>query len=58
MKKPLGVLYAGTGSDTIEKFVGELTNPTRLISVGDVTTFHLLEAGIFPDICIVDNRTK
>ena len=58
MKKPLGTLYVGTGSDTIEKFVGELANPTRLISVGDVTTFHLLEAGIFPNICIVDNRTK
>ncbi len=58
MKKPLGKLYVGKGSDTIEKFVGELSSPTRLISVGDVTTFHLLEAGIFPDICIVDNRTK
>jgi uncharacterized protein (UPF0218 family) len=58
MKKPLGKLYAGKGSDTIEKFVGELSSSTKLISVGDVTTFHLLEAGIFPDICIVDNRTK
>jgi hypothetical protein len=58
MKKPLGTLYVGSGSDTIEKLIGELTSPTRLISVGDVTTFHLLEAGIFPDICIVDNRTK
>ncbi len=58
MKKPLGKLYAGNGSDTIDKFVGELASSTKLISVGDVTTFHLLEAGIFPDICIVDNRTK
>lgn len=58
MKKPLGILYRGKGRDTIEKFVGELTGSTKLISVGDVTTFHLLEAGIFPDICIVDNRTK
>ncbi len=58
MKKPFGKLYVGNGSDTIEKFVGELASSTKLISVGDVTTFHLLEAGIFPDICIVDNRTK
>ncbi len=58
IKKPFGKLYAGNGSDTIEKFVGELASSTKLISVGDVTTFHLLEAGIFPDICIVDNRTK
>jgi uncharacterized protein (UPF0218 family) len=58
MKRPLGTLYVGKGRDTIEKFVGELASPTKLISVGDVTTFHLLEAGIIPDICIVDNRTK
>ena len=58
MKKPFGKLYVGNGSDTIEKFVGELASSTKLISVGDVTTFHLLEAGISPDICIVDNRTK
>ncbi len=58
MKKPLGKLYRGSGRDTIEKFAGKLENPTKLISVGDVTTFHLLEAGIVPDICIVDNRTK
>lgn len=58
MKKPLGTLYTGTGRDTIEKFAGKLANPTKLISVGDVTTFHLLEAGIVPDLCIVDNRTK
>ncbi len=58
MKRPLGTLYRGKGRDTVEKFVGELASPTKLISVGDVTTFHLLEAGIIPDICIVDNRTK
>lgn len=58
MKRPLGTLYRGKGRDTIEKFAGELGSPTKLISVGDVTTFHLLEAGIIPDICIVDNRTK
>jgi uncharacterized protein (UPF0218 family) len=58
MKRPLGMLYRGSGKDTIEKFAGELGSPTKLISVGDVTTFHLLEAGIIPDICIVDNRTK
>ncbi|MDD2439227.1 MAG: DUF359 domain-containing protein [Methanosarcinaceae archaeon] len=58
MKKPLGTLYRGKGKDTIEKFVGRLENPTKLISVGDVTTFHLLEAGVFPDLCIVDDRTQ
>jgi GTP-dependent dephospho-CoA kinase len=58
MKKPLGTLYRGKGRDTIEKFAVELGSPTKLISVGDVTTFHLLEVGIIPDICIVDNRTK
>ncbi|MDD3316701.1 MAG: GTP-dependent dephospho-CoA kinase family protein [Methanosarcina sp.] len=58
MKRPMGTLYRGKGRDTIEKFIGQIASSTKLISVGDVTTFHLLEAGIIPDICIVDNRTK
>lgn len=58
LRKPFGVLYTGNGKDTIEKFSKDIANPTKLISVGDVTTFHLLESNIVPDICIVDDRTK
>lgn len=53
-----GHLYRGKGDDTIEKLSADLGSPTKLISVGDVTTFHLLNHGIIPDILIVDDRTK
>ncbi len=58
LKKPFGILYTGSGADTIQKLIKDLDNPTKLISVGDVTTFHLLESNIVPDILIVDDRTK
>jgi uncharacterized protein (UPF0218 family) len=51
-------LYTGTGDDTIRKLSKDLDSPTKLISVGDVTTFHLLSSDIIPDILIVDDRTK
>ncbi len=53
-----GRLYRGKGDDTIEKLSRDLGSPTKLISVGDVTTFHLLNHGIIPDILLVDDRTK
>ncbi|SDF27353.1 hypothetical protein SAMN04488589_0199 [Methanolobus vulcani] len=53
-----GRLYRGKGADTIEKLSVDLGSPTKLISVGDVTTFHLLNHGIIPDILVVDDRTK
>ncbi|MCM1987152.1 GTP-dependent dephospho-CoA kinase family protein [Methanococcoides seepicolus] len=58
LRKPFGVLYTGTGGDAVRSLVDDLDNPTILISVGDVTTFHLLESNIIPDILIVDDRTK
>jgi hypothetical protein len=58
LRDPFGILYTGSGRDTVEKFAKDIANPTKLISVGDVTTFHLLESNIVPDICIVDDRTK
>lgn len=57
-RKQFGVLYTGSGADTIEKLSKDLGSPTKLISVGDVTTFHLLNSNIIPDILIVDDRTK
>ncbi|SFM62485.1 GTP-dependent dephospho-CoA kinase family protein [Methanolobus profundi] len=53
-----GRLYRGKGDDTIVKLSRDLGSPTKLISVGDVTTFHLLNLGIIPDILVVDDRTK
>ncbi len=58
LREPFGVLYTGTGKDTIQKLASDLGTPTKLISVGDVTTFYLLESDIMPDVCVVDDRTK
>ncbi len=58
LRKPFGELYEGTGKDTIQKIAPDLGSPTKLISVGDVTTFYLLESDIMPDVCVVDDRTK
>lgn len=57
-RKQFGTLYRGTGADTIEKLSKDLSTPTKLISVGDITTFYLLNSNIIPDIQIVDDRTK
>jgi uncharacterized protein (UPF0218 family) len=57
-RESFGCLYKGKGADTIEKLSVDLGSPTKLISVGDVTTFHLLNHGIIPDILVVDDRTK
>lgn len=57
-RESFGSLYRGKGDDTIKKLSKDLGSPTKLISVGDVTTFHLLNLGIIPDILIVDDRTK
>ncbi|WP_406661030.1 GTP-dependent dephospho-CoA kinase family protein [Methanolobus sp. ZRKC3] len=53
-----GVLYTGAGDEAVTKLSMDLESPTKLISVGDVTTFHLLNIDIIPDILIVDDRTK
>lgn len=58
LRKPFGMLYNGPGNEAILKVANAIRSSTKLISVGDVTTFHLLESGIVPDICIVDDRTK
>jgi hypothetical protein len=58
MKKRIGTLYEGIGEATVRRVSEDLGNPTKLISVGDVTTFHLLQAGIVPDVSVVDDRTQ
>jgi len=35
-----------------------LAGPGRIVAVGDMVTYHLLEAGITPDVAVVDGRTK
>ena len=57
LKKPFGRLYRGKGDECLRDIVKSLKNPPKVISIGDMTTYYLLKAGIVPDMCIVDERT-
>ncbi len=57
LKAPFGTLYKGKGADCLNKVVSRLGKPVKIISIGDVTTYYLLKAGIVPDMCLVDNIT-
>lgn len=58
LRKLHGELYRGDGPDTVKQIMSDLNNPTKIISVGDIVTFNLLNAGLIPDISFVDDRTK
>ncbi len=48
LKKPFGDLCS------TERCTGKLTAYKTIITVGDVTTYHVIVSGVVPDICIVD----
>lgn len=58
LRKLYGELYSGDGIETAKKIITDLGNRTKIISVGDIVTFNLLNAGLVPDISFVDDRTK
>lgn len=51
LKDPLGPIY--TEADELLADAG-----TPLVAVGDIVTYHLLEAGFTPAVALVDGRTK
>ncbi len=57
LKKPFGTLYRGQGADCMTQAVRSLGKPTKVIAIGDMTTYYLLKAGIVPDLCLVDDIT-
>ncbi|WP_129597167.1 GTP-dependent dephospho-CoA kinase family protein [Methanohalophilus profundi] len=57
LRKKFGVLYKGSAEENIGKVSRDLDDPIKLISVGDVTTFHLLKSNIIPDILVIDDKT-
>lgn len=58
LKNPLGKLYRGSGSECIMNMSNVLRSATKVVAVGDITTFCLIESSFIPDLCIVDNKTK
>ena len=57
LKTPFGTLYPGKGESCLAKVVKALDKPPKIISIGDVTTFYLIKAGVVPDMCLVDDQT-
>ncbi|HEY9246687.1 MAG TPA: GTP-dependent dephospho-CoA kinase family protein, partial [Candidatus Methanoperedens sp.] len=58
LRKLHGELYCGNGLETAKQILKDLKNPAKVISVGDIVTFNLLNAGLIPDLSFVDDRTK
>jgi uncharacterized protein (UPF0218 family) len=58
LKQPLGTLLTGPHSRTVEllKAILDDKDPAILAVVGDFTSKNILEAGLDPDIVVVDNR--
>jgi len=51
LKEPLGAVY--TDADALLAEAGE-----PIVAVGDIVTYHLIEAGRRPDVAVVDGKTK
>jgi len=51
LKEPLGDVY--TDADVLLADAGD-----PILAVGDIVTYHLLEAGRVPDVALVDERTE
>ena len=51
LKEPLGEVYTDT-----DALLAEAGDP--IVAVGDIVTYHLLEAGRRPDAAVVDGKTK
>lgn len=58
LKSPLGLLIRGSFDETmreLEKLV-ERERPSKVISVGDVTSDNMIKHNILPKVLVVDNR--
>ena len=51
LKEPFGPVYTDTAA-----LLSDAGSP--LVAVGDMVTYHLLEAGRVPDVALVDERTE
>lgn len=57
LKTPFGKLYKGKGESCLAKVVKALDRPPKIISIGDMTTYYLIKAGVVPDMCLIDDQT-
>jgi uncharacterized protein (UPF0218 family) len=57
MRKQYGVLYPGNAEETTQQILHDMGSPSKLISIGDITTFNIIKCGTIPDISVVDEKT-
>ena len=59
LKKPQGLLIEGSSEDAMKKLkaIIKKDSPSRVISVGDIVSQHMLDFGLPLDVLIVDNKT-
>ena len=57
MRRQFGILYHGDGKKTIEKILHDIGSPANLITVGDISTFNVLQCDTIPNISIIDEKT-
>ncbi len=57
MRKQFGVLYRGDEVDTTRQMLADMGSPAKLIAIGDISTFNLLQCGTVPDISVIDEKT-
>jgi len=57
MRKQFGVLYSGDGEDTTRQMLADMGSPAKLIAIGDISTFNLLQCKTVPDISVIDEKT-
>lgn len=58
LKEPLGRLCRGEGETCVKAMEDALRIAEKVVAVGDMTAFYLIESGIMPDLLVVDNKTK
>jgi len=61
LKDPFGILYRGKSGEELKCILDAKKNIkeyTKLIVVGDVTSYYSFRAGILPDLYIIDKSTK
>ncbi len=57
LSKPHGKLYTGRGAGVIKK-IRELKNAVFLATIGDLVSLYSFQAGIYPDLVVVDFKTE
>lgn len=57
MRRQFGILYPGNGKKTIKKILNDIGSPANIITIGDISTFNVLQCSTIPDISIIDKKT-